>query len=71
MGQTDAFQGFKACPPSAGSGFSPAAGLKSGRFDRERNFLVSVKKSKSQITNNKQIIMTKIPNNKPVWVIGY
>jgi hypothetical protein len=31
-------------------GFSPAAGLKSGQFDRERNFLVSEKNSKSQIT---------------------
>ncbi|MEN8781912.1 MAG: hypothetical protein ABF292_12485 [Desulfobacterales bacterium] len=43
----------------------------SGQFDRYKNFLVSVKNSKSQITNNKQITMTKIPNNKPVWVIGY
>jgi hypothetical protein len=42
-----------------------------GQFDRYRNCLVSVKNSKSQITNNKQITMTKIPNNKPVWVIGY
>jgi hypothetical protein len=32
------------------SGFSPVAGLKSGQFDRERNFLVSEKNSKSQIT---------------------
>jgi hypothetical protein len=54
-----------------GSGFSPAAGLKSGQFDRRGNFLVSVKNSKSQITNNKQITMTKIQNDKPVWIIGY
>jgi hypothetical protein len=30
-----------------------------------------VKNSKLQITNNKKITMTKIQNNKPVWVIGY
>ncbi|MEN8807940.1 MAG: hypothetical protein ABF291_10710 [Desulfobacterales bacterium] len=29
-----------------------------------------MKKSKSQITNNKQITMTKIQNDKPVWAIG-
>ncbi|MGD8951406.1 MAG: hypothetical protein PVG62_11720 [Desulfobacterales bacterium] len=29
-----------------------------------------MKKSKSQIINNKQITMTKIQNDKPVWVIG-
>jgi hypothetical protein len=30
-----------------------------------------VKNSKSQITKNKQITMTKIKNDKPVWVVGY
>jgi hypothetical protein len=53
-----------------GSRFSPAAGLKSGQIDLRGNFYVSVKNSKSQITNNKQITMTKIQNVKPVWVIG-
>ena len=38
----------------------------SAQIDRYRNFLVSVKNSKLQITNNKQITMTKIPNYKPV-----
>jgi hypothetical protein len=51
--------------------FSPAAGLKSGQFDRQGNVLVSVKNSKSQITNNKQITIAEIQNDKPVWVIGY
>ncbi|MEN8781907.1 MAG: hypothetical protein ABF292_12460, partial [Desulfobacterales bacterium] len=37
-------------------------------FDRRGNDEVSVKNSKSQITNNKQITMTKIQNDKPVWV---
>jgi hypothetical protein len=30
-----------------------------------------VKNSKSQLTNNKQITITKIQNDKPVWGIGY
>jgi hypothetical protein len=46
--------------PAQGSTFSPAAGLKSGQFDRERNFFVSMKNFKSQITNNKHITMIKI-----------
>jgi len=41
------------------------------QFDRRGNVEVSVKNSKSQIINNKQITMTKIQNDKPVWVIGY
>ena len=40
-------------------------------FDRRKNFSVSVKNSKSQITNNKKITMTKIQNVQLVWVIGY
>jgi hypothetical protein len=31
--------------------------------------VVEEKKSKSQISNNKQITMTKIPNSKPILVI--
>jgi hypothetical protein len=41
------------------------------QFDRRGNVYVSVINTKSQITNNKQITMTKIQNVKPVWVIGY
>jgi hypothetical protein len=33
--------------------------------------LKPISNSKLQITNNKQITMTKIQNDKPVWVIGY
>ena len=54
-----------------GSGLSPAAGHRGALFDRQGNDDVSVKNSKSQITNNKQITMTKIQNDKPEWVIGY
>jgi hypothetical protein len=56
-----------------GSGFrvQPSRWPVGAQFDRERKFLVSVKNSKSQVTHNKQITMTTIPNNKPVWVIGY
>jgi hypothetical protein len=53
------------------SGFSPAAGRRGTWFDRRGNDEVSFKNSKSQITNNKKITMTKIQNHKPVWVIGY
>jgi hypothetical protein len=46
----------------------PAASI---QFDRRVNCYVSVKNSKSQMTNSKQITMTKIPKNKPGWLIGY
>jgi hypothetical protein len=48
-----------------------APGRQGAQFDRRGNDDVSVKNSKSQIVNNKQIKMTKIQNDKPVWVIGY
>jgi hypothetical protein len=51
------------------SGVSDAAGRRSGRFDRIKKLLLFVEKF--QITNNKQITMTKIQNSKPVWVIEY
>jgi len=46
-------------------------GWQSAQFDRRGNDEFSVKNSKSQITNNKQITKIKIQNDKPVWVIGY
>jgi len=46
-----------------GSGFSTASGRRL-QFDRRGNVYVSVKNSKSQIPNNKQITMTKIQNYK-------
>ena len=44
------------------SGFSPAAGLKNGQFNRKRN--EGVKNPKSQAPNFKQITMTEIQNPK-------
>jgi hypothetical protein len=54
-------------------GFSAqrTADCRSGQLDRKGNLYISVKNSKSQITNNKQITITKIQNSKPVWVIEY
>jgi hypothetical protein len=54
-----------------GEAFSPADDLGSGWFDSTKNDSVSVKNSKSQIPNHKQIPMIKIQNSKPVWNIGY
>ena len=42
------------------SGFSPAAGLKNGQFNRKRN--EGIKNPKSQAPNFKQITMTEIQN---------
>jgi hypothetical protein len=42
------------------------------QFDRRGDASVALENSKSQITNIKQITMTKIQNHKPVgWIIGY
>jgi hypothetical protein len=44
------------------SGFSPAAGLKNGQFNRKRN--EGIKNPKSQAPNFKQITMTEIQSSK-------
>jgi hypothetical protein len=54
-------------PKLIGFRFSPAAGRRF-QFDRIGNLYIAVKNSKSQITKNKQITMTNIQNNKPVYV---
>ena len=50
-------------PKLIGSRFSTAASCRL-QFDRRGNVYVSVKISKSQITNNKQITMPEIRNSK-------
>jgi hypothetical protein len=48
---------------------SAATALKSQQFDQIRKVIYF--SEKFQITNSKQITMTKIQNSKPVWVIEY